>query len=127
MFSGGVKHSRPPDPHPVSVQSSFLLFVSVPSDLHLAAELGKTLLERNKELEDSLQQMYINNEDQVQEIEVCSWPFDQINHNQKGFHADPPATRNIWHRLACLDVCVKLLIIKCGALEEKENKRARRV
>uniref|UniRef100_A0A3B4WBN8 Uncharacterized protein n=1 Tax=Seriola lalandi dorsalis TaxID=1841481 RepID=A0A3B4WBN8_SERLL len=40
-------------------------------DLHLAAELGKTLLERNKELEDSLQQMYINNEDQVQEIEVC--------------------------------------------------------
>ena len=40
------------------------------SDLHLAAELGKTLLERNKELEDSLQQMYINNEEQVQEIEV---------------------------------------------------------
>uniref|UniRef100_A0A3Q4GGW2 Cerebellar degeneration-related protein 2-like n=1 Tax=Neolamprologus brichardi TaxID=32507 RepID=A0A3Q4GGW2_NEOBR len=38
-------------------------------DLHLAAELGKTLLERNKELEDSLQQMYINNEEQVQEIE----------------------------------------------------------
>lgn len=42
------------------------------SDLHLAAELGKTLLERNKELEDSLQQMYINNEEQVQEIEVRS-------------------------------------------------------
>lgn len=41
-----------------------------PTDLHLAAELGKTLLERNKELEDSLQQMYINNEEQVQEIEV---------------------------------------------------------
>lgn len=40
------------------------------SDLHLAAELGKTLLERNKELEDSLQQMYITNEEQVQEIEV---------------------------------------------------------
>lgn len=39
-------------------------------DLHLAAELGKTLLERNKELEDSLQQMYISNEEQVQEIEV---------------------------------------------------------
>lgn len=39
-------------------------------DLHLAAELGKTLLERNKELEDSLQQMYITNEEQVQEIEV---------------------------------------------------------
>lgn len=40
------------------------------TDLHLAAELGKTLLERNKELEDSLQQMYITNEEQVQEIEV---------------------------------------------------------
>lgn len=40
------------------------------SDLHLAAELGKTLLERNKELEDSLQHMYVNNEEQVQEIEV---------------------------------------------------------
>lgn len=39
-------------------------------DLHLAAELGKTLLERNKELEGSLQQMYATNEEQVQEIEV---------------------------------------------------------
>ncbi|KAK2528498.1 Cdr2l [Columba guinea] len=39
-------------------------------DLHLAAELGKTLLERNKELEDSLQQMYATNEEQVQEIEM---------------------------------------------------------
>ncbi|XP_037319995.2 cerebellar degeneration-related protein 2-like [Pungitius pungitius] len=41
-------------------------------DLHLAAELGKTLLERNKELEDSLHQMYITNEEQVQEIEYLS-------------------------------------------------------
>uniref|UniRef100_A0A3B5KY13 Cerebellar degeneration-related protein 2-like n=1 Tax=Xiphophorus couchianus TaxID=32473 RepID=A0A3B5KY13_9TELE len=41
-------------------------------DLHLAAELGKTLLERNKELEDSLQQMYITNEEQVQEIEYLT-------------------------------------------------------
>ncbi|RVE69331.1 hypothetical protein OJAV_G00076630 [Oryzias javanicus] len=39
-------------------------------DLHLAAELGKTLLERNKELEESLQQMYGNNDEQVQEIEL---------------------------------------------------------
>lgn len=46
------------------------VFVCSLSDLHLAAELGKTLLERNKELEDSLQQMYITNEEQVQEIEV---------------------------------------------------------
>lgn len=59
---------RPP-PHStvhVFVPLSWLL-----SDLHLAAELGKTLLERNKELEDSLQHMYVNNEEQVQEIEVC--------------------------------------------------------
>uniref|UniRef100_A0AAV2MTZ3 Cerebellar degeneration-related protein 2-like n=1 Tax=Knipowitschia caucasica TaxID=637954 RepID=A0AAV2MTZ3_KNICA len=42
------------------------------ADLHLAAELGKTLLERNKELEDSLQQMYITSEEQVQEIEYLS-------------------------------------------------------
>lgn len=44
--------------------------VTSPPDLHLAAELGKTLLERNKELEESLQQMYSTNEEQVQEIEV---------------------------------------------------------
>ncbi|MED6275257.1 Cerebellar deproteinration- protein 2-like [Characodon lateralis] len=44
-------------------------------DLHLAAELGKTLLERNKELEDSLQQMYITNEEQGQEIEVRTQRF----------------------------------------------------
>lgn len=50
-----------------SLMSSVLFALS---DLHLAAELGKTLLERNKELEDSLQQMYITNEEQVQEIEV---------------------------------------------------------
>ena len=41
-----------------------------PSDLHLAAELGKTLLERNRELEQGLQQMYSTNREQLQEIEV---------------------------------------------------------
>eukprot|EP00064_Thunnus_orientalis_P022003 superscaffoldBa00007049_g22179 len=39
-------------------------------DLQLAAELGKTLLERNRELEQGLQQMYSNNQEQLQEIEV---------------------------------------------------------
>lgn len=39
-------------------------------DLHLAAELGKTLLDRNTELEESLQQMYATNQEQLQEIEV---------------------------------------------------------
>ncbi|CAL1588923.1 unnamed protein product [Knipowitschia caucasica] len=48
------------------------------SDLHLAAELGKTLLERNKELEDSLQQMYGNNEEQVQEIEYLSKQLEML-------------------------------------------------
>ncbi|KAK1876932.1 Cerebellar degeneration-related protein 2-like [Dissostichus eleginoides] len=47
-------------------------------DLHLAAELGKTLLERNKELEDALQQMYINNDDQVQEIEYLSKQLETL-------------------------------------------------
>ncbi|TRY66284.1 hypothetical protein DNTS_023457, partial [Danionella cerebrum] len=47
-------------------------------DLHLAAELGKTLLERNKELEDSLQQMYMNNEEQVQEIEYLSKQMEML-------------------------------------------------
>ncbi|MGH0142808.1 UNVERIFIED_CONTAM: hypothetical protein FKN15_016771 [Acipenser sinensis] len=48
------------------------------SDLHLAAELGKTLLERNKELEDSLQQMYLTNEEQVQEIEYLSKQLEML-------------------------------------------------
>jgi hypothetical protein len=41
------------------------------TDLQLAAELGKTLLERNKELESSLKQHQNIVEDQSQEIEVC--------------------------------------------------------
>ncbi|XP_055510037.1 cerebellar degeneration-related protein 2-like isoform X1 [Leucoraja erinacea] len=47
-------------------------------DLHLAAELGKTLLERNKELEDSLQQMYTTNQEQVQEIEYLSKQLEML-------------------------------------------------
>ncbi|XP_042772718.1 cerebellar degeneration-related protein 2-like isoform X1 [Panthera leo] len=49
-------------------------------DLHLAAELGKTLLERNKELEESLQQMYATNEEQVQEIEYLTKQLDTLRH-----------------------------------------------
>lgn len=41
-------------------------------DLHLAAELGKTLLDRNTELEGALQQMYTTNQEQLQEIEYLS-------------------------------------------------------
>lgn len=52
----------------------------------MAAELGKTLLERNKELEDSLQQMYATNEEQVQEIEVGTqsgqgWGQELLGHH----------------------------------------------
>ncbi|KAJ8345502.1 hypothetical protein SKAU_G00296950 [Synaphobranchus kaupii] len=47
-------------------------------DLHLAAELGKTLLEQNRELEDSLQQMYMTSEDQVQEIEYLSKQLETL-------------------------------------------------
>ncbi|GCB61952.1 cerebellar degeneration-related protein 2-like [Scyliorhinus torazame] len=41
-------------------------------DLHLAAELGKTLLDRNTELEEALQQMYGTNQEQLQEIEYLT-------------------------------------------------------
>ncbi|KAI5091061.1 cerebellar degeneration-related protein 2 [Silurus meridionalis] len=41
-------------------------------DLHLAAELGKSLLERNHELEQGLQQMYSTNQEQLQEIEYLN-------------------------------------------------------
>lgn len=40
------------------------------ADLQLAAELGKTLLERNKELENLLRSHQRKCEDQKQEIEV---------------------------------------------------------
>uniref|UniRef100_A0A1B6CRN1 HAP1 N-terminal domain-containing protein n=1 Tax=Clastoptera arizonana TaxID=38151 RepID=A0A1B6CRN1_9HEMI len=43
-----------------------------PEDLQLAAELGKTLLERNKELETSLRQHQNVIEDQTQEIEYLT-------------------------------------------------------
>lgn len=41
-------------------------------DLHLAAELGKSLLERNHDLEQGLQQMYSTNQEQLQEIEYLN-------------------------------------------------------
>lgn len=43
-----------------------------PEDLQLAAELGKTLLERNKELETTLRQQQTVIEDQTQEIEYLT-------------------------------------------------------
>lgn len=50
-----------------SLKLSFLFHFP---DLQLAAELGKTLLERNKELENSLKHQQAIIDDQAQEIEV---------------------------------------------------------
>nr|DBA20248.1 TPA: hypothetical protein GDO54_015960 [Pyxicephalus adspersus] len=47
-------------------------------DLQLAAELGKTLLDRNTELEESLQQMYATNQEQIQEIEYLTKQVDLL-------------------------------------------------
>ncbi|XP_026171933.1 cerebellar degeneration-related protein 2-like isoform X3 [Mastacembelus armatus] len=48
------------------------------ADLQLAAELGKTLLERNRELEQGLQQMYSTNQEQLQEIEYLTKQVDLL-------------------------------------------------
>lgn len=45
------------------------------ADLHLAAELGKTLLERNRELESLLKERQTTIEDQKLEIEVSGISF----------------------------------------------------
>ena len=47
-----------------------IVCLSFLSDLQLAAELGTTLLERNKELEGSIKDQQSIIEDQSQEIEV---------------------------------------------------------
>ncbi|XP_035515145.1 cerebellar degeneration-related protein 2-like [Morone saxatilis] len=47
-------------------------------DLQLAAELGKSLLERNRELEQGLQQMYSTNQEQLQEIEYLTKQVDLL-------------------------------------------------
>jgi hypothetical protein len=48
------------------------------ADLQLAAELGKTLLERNKELENLLRAHQRKCEDQKQEIEVSFYSYNWI-------------------------------------------------
>lgn len=58
-----------------------ILLLPIFSDLQLAAELGKTLLERNKELENLLRAHQRKCEDQKQEIEVSL-----------GFTSTPPAS-----------------------------------
>ncbi len=58
--------------HWICLVSRVYMFSCVLTDLHLAAELGKTLLDRNHELEQALQQMYATNQEQLQEIEVIN-------------------------------------------------------
>ncbi|XP_059095030.1 bicaudal D-related protein homolog isoform X2 [Tigriopus californicus] len=55
------------------------------TDLQLAAELGKTLLERNKELENSLKHQQAHIDDQAQEIEYLNKQniaLREVNENQ---------------------------------------------
>ncbi|XP_051958597.1 cerebellar degeneration-related protein 2-like [Xyrauchen texanus] len=47
-------------------------------DLHLAAELGKSLLEQNRDLKQGLQQMYATDQEQLQEIEYLSKQVDLL-------------------------------------------------
>ncbi|XP_049601047.1 cerebellar degeneration-related protein 2 isoform X2 [Syngnathus scovelli] len=49
-------------------------------DLHLAAKLGKTLLERNRELEQAFQHMYSANEEQLLEIEYLAKQVELLRH-----------------------------------------------
>lgn len=58
--------------HASSLVPLVYIFASTCTDLHLAAALGKTLLDRNHELEQALQQMYSTNQEQLLEIEVIN-------------------------------------------------------
>ncbi|XP_061555955.1 cerebellar degeneration-related protein 2 isoform X2 [Phycodurus eques] len=49
-------------------------------DLHLAAKLGKTLLDRNRELEQALQQMYSTNQEKLLEIEYLAKQVELLRH-----------------------------------------------
>ncbi|KAM9772908.1 cerebellar degeneration-related protein 2-like isoform X1 [Syngnathus typhle] len=70
-------------------------------DLQLAAELGKSLLERNHELEQGLQQMYSTNQEQVQEIEYLVKQVEllrQVNdQHAKVFEQLDVASRELEH------------------------------
>ncbi|KAF6717480.1 Cerebellar degeneration-related protein 2 [Oryzias melastigma] len=68
-------------------------------DLHLAAELGKTLLDRNHELEQALQHMHSTNQEQIQEIEYLTKQVDllrQMNdHHSKVYEQLDGAARDL--------------------------------
>uniref|UniRef100_A0A4W5QN89 Cerebellar degeneration-related protein 2a n=1 Tax=Hucho hucho TaxID=62062 RepID=A0A4W5QN89_9TELE len=88
-------------------------------DLHLAAQLGKTLLDRNHELEQGLQQMYSTNQEQLQEIEYLTKQVDLLRHmndqHAKVYEQLDVAARDLEqgnHRLM-LDNCVAQQRINC--------------
>uniref|UniRef100_A0A8C2ZF59 Cerebellar deration related protein 2 n=1 Tax=Cyclopterus lumpus TaxID=8103 RepID=A0A8C2ZF59_CYCLU len=64
--------------HSFGLPSCVYMFSCVLTDLHLAAEFGKTLLDRNHELEQALQQMYSTNQEQLQEIEHLNKQVDLL-------------------------------------------------
>ena len=67
----------PPHVHLDGIRHHYISWHVPSTDLQLAAELGKTLLERNKELESSLKQQQAVIDDQAQEIEVRTcWLLD---------------------------------------------------
>ena len=68
-------------------KTTLFLFVPSFSDLQLAAELGKTLLERNKELETSLKHQQAIIDDQAQEIEVSPQKSLKIKSFHEKFHS----------------------------------------
>nr|XP_046159580.1 cerebellar degeneration-related protein 2-like [Oncorhynchus gorbuscha]XP_046159581.1 cerebellar degeneration-related protein 2-like [Oncorhynchus gorbuscha] len=88
-------------------------------DLHLAAELGKTLLERNKELEDSLQQMYINNEEQVQEMEYLSKQLEMLREMNEQ-HAKVYEQLDVTARE--LEITNEKLVIESKASQQKVDR-----
>ncbi|XP_071533128.1 uncharacterized protein Cen isoform X2 [Panulirus ornatus] len=79
-WTPGSEILRPKMPHTDSGQNSLeywdysveLEMLKGPEDLQLAAELGKTLLERNRELEANIKHQHAVIEDQLQEIEYLS-------------------------------------------------------
>uniref|UniRef100_A0A8C6TM63 Cerebellar degeneration-related protein 2a n=1 Tax=Neogobius melanostomus TaxID=47308 RepID=A0A8C6TM63_9GOBI len=68
-------------------------------DLHLAAELGKTLLDQNHELEQALQHMYSTNQEQLHEIEYLTKQVDLLrqtnDHHAKLYEQLDVAARDL--------------------------------
>lgn len=74
-----IKNTYLFDLFPITFSSNWRILkigIFLISDLQLAAELGKTLLERNKELENIIKAHQSTVEEQAQEIEVIFFFFE---------------------------------------------------